>query len=473
VGGAVLGLGFAYAIVYYLAHQGSITLPLLTTIRVDAAAMGWTLLIALAVGVLFGLAPAFKMSGGNLQDALKDNAAGMAAGRSQQRFRGALVVSEIALACVLLVGAGLLLRSFLRVLDIDLGFQPSHAATMNIDLPPAGNADEFARRVVSFRTTLDKIEALPGVESAGITDMLPLDRNRSWGLQSVGRVHAKDADTSALVYVVSPNYLPTMGMHLVAGRDFTWNDTAADSQHVVIINEATARREWPGEDPIGKLANCYDKNPVRVIGVMADVHESSLEQASNPEVYIPATQVGDMEGATLVVRTKMDPEKLSSSVLATLRSLNPGQPATEFRSLQALVDHSVSPRRFFVLLVTVFAALGVMLAALGIYGVISYSVTQKTQEIGVRMALGASTGRVQRDVLAGTLKLVLIGIFLGTAISLDAARIIASLLFAISPWDPMTYVFMGLGLIAVALLSGYLPALRASRIDPMIALRSN
>ena len=201
-------------------------------------------------------------------------------------------------------------------------------------------------------------------------------------------------------------------MHLRAGRDFAWNDTP-ESQHVVIINEAAARREWPGEDPVGKMAIGIEKNPVRVIGVIADVRESSLEAVSSPQVYVPMTQNSDTEGATLVVRTRVAPESLASSVLTTLRSLNPGQPASEFRPLQSLVDHAVSPRRFFVLLVTVFAGLGVLLAALGIYGVISYSVAQKTQEIGVRMALGATAGRVMRDVLANTLRLTLAGVAIG------------------------------------------------------------
>jgi predicted permease len=470
--GAALGLGIAYAIVFYLAHQGSITLPLLTTIRVDGAALTWTLLIALAVGVLFGMAPAFKVSGANLQNALKDNAAGMSAGRSHERFRATLVISEIALACVLLVGAGLLLRSFLAVLSVDLGFEPARAAAMQIDLPPANNADQLLARAASFRTVVERVNALPGVESAGIADMLPLDRNRSWGLEALGRDHPKGADTGALIYLVSPNYLSATGMHLRAGRDLSWQDTPA-KEHVILINEAMARREWPGEDPIGKLANGTEKNPVRVVGVVADVRESNLEQTSSPEVLVPMTQNSDMEGATLVVRTKLNPDALSSSVLSTLRSLNPSQPATEFRSLQSLVDRSVSPRRFFVLLVTIFATLGVLLAALGIYGVISYSVTQKTQEIGVRMALGASTGRVQRQVMFSTMRLAIAGIALGTAASLGAARLIAALLFATSPWDLVAYLWTVLALLAVALISGYLPARRASRIDPMVALRSN
>jgi predicted permease len=261
-------------------------------------------------------------------------------------------------------------------------------------------------------------------------------------------------------------------MRLRSGRDFSWNDRP-DAEPVVIVNEAGARREWPGEDPIGKLANGAGSKPARVIGVIADVRESALEQKSSPQIYVPMTQNQDVEGATLIVRSRMDPDALAGSVLSALRTLNPAQPANGFRTLQSFVDHSVSPRRFFVLLVTVFAALGALLAALGIYGVISYSVTQKTQEIGVRMALGATSGRVQRAVLAQTLRLAVLGLAAGTLASLAAAHLIASLLFATSPWDPAAYAAMATSLLGIALLSGYFPARRASRIQPMTALRSN
>jgi predicted permease len=470
--GAVAGFGIAWAIVYYLAHQNAIALPLLTTIHLDTAALAWTLVIAIAVGILFGLAPALRISGTNVQEVIKDNASGLAAGRSHERFRSVLVISELALACLLLVGAGLLLRSFLRVLDVDLGFNPSHAAAMQTDLPPAANKDQLVKRANFLKSEIDHVAALPGVQSVGIADMLPLDRNRQWGLESVGRYHAKDADTGALVYLITPGYLQAMGMRLREGRDFSWDDTP-DKQPVILVNEAGARREWPGEDPIGKLAKGAGDKPARVIGVVADVRESALEQNSSPEIYVPMTQNSDVEGATLIVRSQMDPKGLAGSVLTTLRSLNPSQPATAFRPLRSLVDHSVSLRRFLVLLVTIFATLGVLLAALGIYGVISYSVTQKTQEIGVRMALGASAGRVQRDVLAKTLRLAMAGIALGTIGSLGAARLIASLLFATSPWDPIAFTAMAASLTAMALLSGYFPARRASKIQPMDALRSN
>jgi predicted permease len=470
--GSVAGLAIAFAILYYLAHQTSIALPLLTTIHLDLASVCWTLLTAFAVGILFGLAPALRISGTNVQEAIKDNAAGMGAGRSHERFRSILVISEIALACLLLVGAGLLLRSFLRVLSVDLGFNPSRAAAMQTDLPPGMNKTQLMHRTQILKTEIERVSALPGVEAAGIADMLPLDRNRQWGLEAVGRYHAKDADTGALVYLVTPGYLRAIGMSLRSGRDFSWSDVP-DNEPVVIVNEAGARREWPGEDPIGKLATGAANKPARVIGVVADVRESNLEQTSSPQIYVPMTQNSDAEGATLIVRSRMEPEVLAGSVLVTLRSLNPSQPATGFRPLQSLVDHSVSPRRFFVLLVTIFATLGALLAALGIYGVIAYSVTQKTQEIGVRMALGASRGRVQRSVLAHTLRLAVIGVVVGLLASLAAAHLIASLLFDTSPWDPAAYAAMAASLLAIALLSGYFPARRASRIQPMTALRSN
>jgi hypothetical protein len=199
------------------------------------------------------------------------------------------------------------------VLDVDLGFEPSHAASMQVDYNDGG---KLAARGPILQEMLRRVSALPGVESAGIADMLPLDRNRSWGLDAVGGDTSKDRDDSALVYLVTPGYIPTMKMHLRAGRDFAWSDTP-DTQHVIIINEAAARREWPGQDPVGKIANGVEKNPVRVIGVVADVRESSLESASSPEVYIPMTQNADTEGATLVVRTRIAPALLASSVLGT------------------------------------------------------------------------------------------------------------------------------------------------------------
>jgi predicted permease len=466
--GTLLGLGLAFAVTSWLAHQGSIALPLLSSVHVDRAALLWTLAIGMFTAVLFGVAPAFRISSESLQDSLKDAGHGMSDSRRHERMRAALVISEVALSCVLLVGAGLLLRSFLRLLDVDPGFQPEHAAAISVDINDGGDA---VRRGVVAQEMLRQVRALPGVEEAGMSDMLPLGRNRSWDLSAKGRTYAKGTNHDAFVYIVTPGYFGAMGMHLLKGRDISWQDKA-DSEHVIVINEAAARRDWPGENPIDRLAQGIGYGDTHVIGVVADVHETSMEDAANPEVFVPITQ-GRPDGAELVVRTKLAPDSLASSVMGTLRAMNPGQPATEFQPVQQLVDHAVSPRRFFVLLVGIFAALGLVLASLGIYGVISYSVAQRTREIGIRMALGATRARVRFDVVARALQLVLFGIGVGTLASLLVARMIASLLFGTSPDDLTTYAGMALLLGAVALLAGYLPARRASRIDPIVALRGN
>jgi predicted permease len=466
--GSLLGLVLAFGLTAFLARESTIALPLLSSVRVDVSALQWTLFIAVAAAVAFGVAPAFSVSGGNPRETLHQSGYGASAGKLHDRMRATLVISEVALACVLLVGAGLLLRSFLRVLDVDLGFEPSHAAAMKLNIDDGGN---FARRGALLQEKLRRVATIPGVEAAGISDKLPLDRNRSWDLSAKGRAYPPDTNHDAYVYIVTPGYFNVMGMHLREGRDFTWDDKT-DSAHVIVINEAAARRDWPGEDPIGRLAQGIGNGDSRVIGVISDVHDSAVEDLPNPEVFVPITQ-GEPEGAELVIRTSLPPSTLATSVMHTLRELNPNQSVAAFRPIQSLVDHSNSPRRFFMLLVAVFAGLGLLLAALGIYGVISYSVAQRTQEIGIRMALGASTGRVQREVMLRMLRLALSGMILGALASLAVARLIASLLFATLPCDPFAYVAMALALLSVALISGYLPARRASRIEPMIALRSN
>jgi predicted permease len=469
--GALLGLGIALAITIYLAHQGSIALPLLSSVHIDVASLAWTLLVAVTAAVLFGLVPGLRISGGNLQESLKDSGHGASDGKKHDGLRSVLIISEIALACVLLVGAGLLLRSFLRILDVDLGFEPSRAASISLDYNDGGDP---AKRSVFWQEVLRQVEQIPGVETAGITDNLPMSRNRSWGISVKGKekTYRKGELEPPFVYIVSPGYLNAMGMHLVKGRDIRWDDTDK-KVGVVIINETIARRLWPGEDPIGRIANVIGMD-ARVIGVVADVRESSVEGKPGWQMYLSGAspQFGP-EGAQLVVRTKLPPETLASTVMSTLRQINPGQPATEFRPVQRLVDHVVSPRRFFVLLVGVFAGLGLILASLGIYGVISYSVTQRTQEIGIRMALGASQGRVQLGVIGKTMLLALMGIVTGTVASLAVANLIASLLFGTAATDGATFLSMTLLLLMVALLAGYIPARRASRINPMVALRNN
>jgi len=461
--GAALGLGLAYLIISYLAHQGSIALPLLNVVRVDGTVLAWTLLVTVGAAVLFGPAPGLSMSAGNLQEALKDGAHRASHGRKHERTRSSLAITEIALACVLLVGAGLLFRSFLRVLDVDLGFEPARASAISVDYDDGGNP---AKRAALWQEVVGRSAMISGIEAAGISDNLPMSRNRSWGIAAKGQ---QERNIGVFVYIVSPGYLKAMGMRLLEGRDVSWADLS-DNRNVVIINQTVARKLWPGQDPVGRTAVAGGAD-AQVIGVIADVRESSAEDNAGAQMYLPATKQFGPEGAYLVVRSKLPPAAMATAVRRLLREINPGQPATEFKPIQGLVDHATSPRRFFVLLVGMFACLGLLLASLGIYGVISYSVTRQTQEIGIRMALGATRTHIQRDVIGKTLRLALLGISIGVIASLSVARLIASLLFQTTPNDPVTFAGMAFLLCAVASVAGYIPARRAARIEPMVALR--
>ncbi len=482
--GAVFGLLLALTLVQWLAHQGAIALPLLSTLHIDGDALAWTVLIASASAILFGLVPGLRMAGGNLHETLKDTSAGSGQSRKHERTRSVLVVTEVALACMLLVGAGLLLRSFMHVLDVDLGFQPERAAAVKVaydDNVPGDKTGDLTtqKRTAIFQQILSRVSAIPGVEGAGISDYLPLTQNRSWGLPLPRGIKRPEGISGPLVYVVTPGYFNSMGMRL-RGRDFVWSD-GPHNQSVVVINQSYARflasyAHWPNNDPVGQAITndpkSDPKNDLDVIGVVDDVHEENTDGEVGWQIYYPVTQASPT-GAELVVRTTLPPATLATSVLRTLRDLNPQQPLAEFRPIQSLVDHANSPRRFFMLLVGAFAGLGLLLAALGIYGVISYSVTRQTSEIGIRMALGATAGIVQRQILVSTLRLTLVGVVIGAMASLATARLIASLLFATSPWDSVTYIVMAIALIGVAALSGYIPARRASRINPLVALRAS
>jgi predicted permease len=470
--GGVFGLGLAYVVIRWLAQQGSLALPLLSSARIDGQALGWTILVAVVIAMIFGLLPGLRMAASNLQAVLKDSGAGAGLGRKHERIRAALVVSEVALACVLLVSAGLLLRSFLKVLDVDLGFEPEHAASINVEYDDSAASPEAGarKRDAIFQDILARVGALPGVQAAGIADYLPLGPNRSWDSpEPKGKTFAPGELPEPLVYVVTPGFVRALGIGL-RGRDFTWAD-GPGSEKVVLINASMARLYWPGEDAVGKIL-MRGKEEDRVVGVVDDVRVESVEQGSGAQIYYPAIQQTPSR-ALLVVRSSVPPGALASSVLRALRELNPKQSAAEFRPIRSIVDHALSPRRFFMLLVAAFAGLGLVLATLGIYGVVSYSVTRRTPEIGVRMALGATAGRVQRQVLGNTLRLAAAGIMLGTLIAIAVARSIASLLFATSPWDLPSFVGMAVTLLVVAIASGYVPARRASSINPMEALRNN
>jgi predicted permease len=479
VTGAVLGLGFAFGITTYLARQTAVAVPLLNGVRLDGAAVGWALLLTLAVTVVFGLLPAMRLRDRDLQSALKDGGHGTSNGGRQERLRSALVIAEVAITCVLLVGAGLLLRSFLKTLDEDLGFQPERAAVMQVDFEQGASGEKRAQVLWEM---IERVRGIPGVEAAGEADMLPLEHNRSWMFSAKEHPLRKGEIEAAMVRVITPGYLGAMGMRLLEGRDFRWEDVPEQTDRKtklttggpdeVIINQAAARYFWPGEDALGKRAvlDGGDIPDATVVGVIDDVRQTSVETKAGPEFFVPVRQ-SQPEGAQLVVRSALPAATLEPSVLAAVRQVNAGQPAYALRPLGSVVDHAVSPRRFLLVLVMSFAGLGLGLASLGIYGVIAYSVVQRTQEIGIRMALGSSAEAVQRGVMTKALRLAGLGVAAGTVAALALVRGMQALLYGTQATDPLTYAGMVVLLLLVAALAGYLPARRAARINPAVALR--
>jgi len=470
--GAIFGLILALAGTKLLTHLDALSIPLLTDVRIDGPALGFTILVALGSGLIFGLAPALHVPLATVHESLKENSRGSSDGRDHAWLRRALVVSEIAFACVLLVGAGLLIRSFLHILDVNLGFAPERAATIRID-PSNDKYKTQEQRNGYFNEALRLVKEIPGVSAAGLTDVLPLGTNRSWGVCPKNKVCQDNKDyTDGFVRIVSDGYFGAMGVPIREGRDFTPNDIKG-SEPVLIINEHMARDVLPGQDAVGKYIFVDDpKIARRIVGVVGDVRHLALEKDGGDEFYVPMRQTQDFGSVGLVVRTDLPPKSLAADVRKALLPIEPNLATNEFRTLQQIVDKATSPRRFVVILLAGFAAFALILASLGIYALISYSVSQRTQEIGIRMALGASAGDLQKQILLQTLGLTFIGLAIGFTVSWIGARYITSLLFGVKAGDPITFIAMVAILILVAAVAGFLPALRASRIEPMQALRT-
>ncbi|MGA2113543.1 MAG: ABC transporter permease, partial [Bryobacteraceae bacterium] len=467
--GAVLGLVLALAGARAVAHLSAFNLPLLTSVRIDGNVLAFTLVAAVLTGVLFGVLPALQAPALEMQEALKEGGRGLSAGKRRAWLRHGLVVSEIAFASVLLVGAGLLVRSFVRVLDIDLGFEPEHTAVLRVD--PSFRISNRAQQNAFLDDMLRRARSIPGVRAAGVSDVLPFAGDRSWQVGAKGHVYPKGQyPPEPYIRMVSDGYFAAAGIRLEAGREFTEQDRAS-SEPVVIVNRTFARTLWPAQDPIGQVVT--QDGGRRVVGVVADVRHEALEKTGGAEMYIPLRQTGDYSDIELVARTTLPRGVFASGIRTALRPLDPNLPIREVRSLRDLVDKSVSPRRFLVMLLGGFAAFALVLASLGIYAVISYSVNQRVQEIGIRMALGASPAELQRRILLRTFGLAALGLALGVAASRALSNTLGSLLFGVTSGDPVTYVGVGALLIVVAAVAGYIPAWRASRIDPMAALRSN
>ena len=466
-GGVALGLAIGAAGVRLVSHLDVFELPLLERVRID----GWTVAVAimllLVVGVGTGLLPAFHAPN-DANDSLRDRQRTVAGNRRDTRARSTLVVAEIAAACALIVCAGLLVRSFESLMNQQLGYRPERLATARID--PAERLPNPWRANLYYDEVLRRVRAIPGVTSAALADLLPFAGDRSWDVAGEGQVYARGHyHPEAFIRVVSDGYFTTMGIRILAGRDFTTGDTP-EAPGVAAVNETLGRTLWPGRDPVGQTL-VSGRQHLRVVAVVGDVRHEALDRAFTAELYFPLRQTTDYQGVNLVVRSVLPVGELANSVRASLVPVLPNLPKSEWRSLQELVDAVASPRRFLMLLVGGFAAFALLLSALGIYALVSYDVSQRRREIGIRMALGATASRMRASVVSQTLKLAGTGLGLGLAAALVFGRMLRGLLFGVGASDPASYGSALLILGGVALVAGYVPAMRASRVDPSVTLR--
>jgi putative ABC transport system permease protein len=471
VAGGILGLVLAWGGVGLLTRLGSTTIPRLAQAHLDWRVFLFALAVSAVTGVLFGLAPALQVSAANPHAALIEGGRGSTATRSSRLLRNGLVVSEIALALLVLIGAGLLMRSFVRLRAVDPGFQPSHLLTLRLPISGVRNASP-ERRVAFLNQLSRRIAALPGVRSIGAVNSLPLT---GLGVGSTFAVDGRPAPPPeqrpmGLVRAVTPDYFRTMAIPLVSGRFFTESDTA-QAPIRIIVNQALARRFWPQANPIGgRLVLDPAGRIAEIVGVVGDVKPERLDGDDSPTIYSPYPQT-NFNTMVLVVRTAVPPEALASSVERAVHQSDPDQPVADIRPMDAVVDRAVSTARFHTLVLAVFAQIAFLLAATGIYGVVAYDVSRRTSEIGIRISLGAQPRDVLRLILGQYARLASLGIALGLAGAFALTRLMHSMLFGVKPTDAYTFAVISLLLGAVALVAGYLPSRRAMALEPAAALR--
>jgi predicted permease len=464
--GAFLGDQGVQALVFLASRQ----IPRATEVHLDGTVFLFLLGICLFAGIIFGLVPAFQSARDNLQEGLREGGRSGGVGGRGEGFRNALVVTEFALALMLLIGAGLMLRTFLALNATESGMVTHGVLTMSVSVPEGkyANSSMWQR---FYEPALDQIRALPGVRAAGMISLLPLQTfgtNGNFGIDN--RPQGEPGHEPFAEYrTISPGYFQAMGIPILKGRDVS-NQDSANSAHTVLINDALARRYLPGEDPIGHKIQWSSERTI--IGVVANIRQAGLSADPVPELYFPAAQRGNsLSGMTLVIGTGVEPASLTRAVESAIHTVDPTQPVFGVKTMERVVADSLSNQRLYAWLLGVFAGLALILASAGIYGVMSYLVTQRTQEFGVRMALGASASDVLRMVLRQALVLIAAGVAIGLCGALAVTRVLADFLFGVRPIDPLTFAAVSAILIVVALVATYLPALRATRVDPMVALR--
>jgi putative ABC transport system permease protein len=447
-------------------------LPRMSGVSLDGRALAFTAAITLLTGLCFGLFPALQASRPNLNETLKDAGRGSTDDGRRRFIRGALVVLEVALALVLLVGAGLLIKSFLRLRGVSPGFNPEGALSVGIPLSQRKYPEEN-QRIAFYAQLTEKVGTLPGVQAVGAANVTPLsDNDFVLGFMIEGRPpYPAGSEPSTNYYSVTPGYFKAMGIPLLRGRLFTERDTK-EAQRVVVINETMAKRFFPNEDPVGKRVHVTMGQTLyrEIVGVVGDVKHYSLDQETTAQTYEPYAQQ-PFSGMTLITRTAGDPTGLSAAIRGEVLKIDKEQPVSNVRTLKHYLATSIAQQRFSVLLLGIFAAVAMTLACVGIYGVLSYSVTQRRREIGVRMALGAARRDVLRLVVGHAMLLTLTGVAIGLGAAFALTRAMSTLLFGVSATDPTTFALIALLLVAVALLAALVPARRATKVDPMVALR--
>jgi predicted permease len=486
VAGGLLGLLLAMWGLYALKIIGASHVPRLQGVRLNTEALGFTLLISLLASFLSGLAPAWQATGCNLNEALKEGSKSAANAWQRNRLRSGLVVAEVALSMLLLVGAGLMLNSFVRLISLNRGFQPEHLLVAKLDFSVTGFStwvrSTTTRPQVTLRELIERLQAQPGVRS--VAAVSSLSRGTGPPRQGIVMENSQPAETPRAGYQgVTPDYFRTMGIAVLQGRAFTEYD-ALEAPSVAIINETFAKRYFPNENPIGKrlaLEGFTPRRPVgplpwaaspwsEIVGVVADTKRLSLSADTVPEVYMSYWQ-WPMQTPELLVRTNEATAIATAAIRNEIKALNKNIPAPTIETMDAVLADVVARPRFQTMLLTLFGIVALLLAAVGIYSVMGYSVVQRTNEIGIRMTLGAQAHDVLRLIIRQGMKLVVIGVALGTAASLGLTRVLTTLLFGVSATDPLTFMVIALLLAGMALLACYIPARRAMKVDPMVALR--
>ncbi|HKV40586.1 MAG TPA: ABC transporter permease [Blastocatellia bacterium] len=471
--GGCLGLLIAYAGLRALLAFGPADVPRLNDVTVNGRALAFTLSTSILAGILFGLAPAIRTSGPNLTVPLKENGRGFGPGR-RNRLGNALIVAEIALALILVVSAALMAKSFHGISQVDPGFRAENVLTASVELSSTRSSDTGSRETF-YNLLLQKLEATPGVQSAALITNLPMSGHNS---QAPFTIRGRDYDAngvppSAIRHVASKGYFKTIGVPLLSGRDFSDEDTD-DARAAVIINQKLAFDFWKGGNAVGqqlKIGGPGSPNPwMTIVGVAGAVRQIGLDSEPAPELYLPYIQNPGAE-MDVVVRAYSNPADLAPAVRAAVRSIDPLQPVASIATMESIVDRTLAGQRFNAILMSVFAAIALILAAVGIYGLMNYSVAERTREIGICIALGAGRNDILKLVVARGLKLAVAGVFLGAASAFAWTRLLASLLYGVSPSDPSVFIAISVLFIAVALLAAYLPAKRAMSVDPLAALR--